>query len=130
MLYDNIKNKETRESVHMNRTFIEVPMFIKKWQELGLTDENLRELQTILLKNPKAGDTIQGTGGIRKIRIPIENKGKGKRGGARVIYVDIELKECIYFINVYSKDEKDDLTDDEKKAFKAMVTFLKEDNHE
>ena len=114
----------------MNRTFIEVPMFIKKWQELGLTDENLRELQTILLKNPKAGDTIQGTGGIRKIRIPIENKGKGKRGGARVIYVDIELKECIYFINVYSKDEKDDLTDDEKKAFKAMVTFLKEDNHE
>ena len=63
----------------------------------------------------------------RKIRIPIENKGKGKRSGARVIYVDIELKETIYFINVYTKDEKDDLTEEEKKAFKAVVKILKEE---
>ncbi len=42
----------------MKRTFIEVPIFTKKWEELGLTDENLRELQKILLKNPKSGDTI------------------------------------------------------------------------
>lgn len=53
--------------------------------------------------HPKDGDAIQGTGGLRKIRIPMENKGKGKRGGARVIYVDIEIKEIIYFINVYTK---------------------------
>ncbi len=111
----------------MNRTFIEVPMFTKKWHSLGLTDNNLRDLQEELLKDPKAGDAIQGTGGIRKIRIPMENKGKGKRGGARVIYVDIELKETIYFINVYTKDEKDDLTDDERKAFKAVVKILKEE---
>lgn len=109
----------------MTRTFKEVPMFTRKWKELGLTDENLRDLQNILLENPKAGDAIQGTGGIRKIRIPIE--GKGKRGGGRVIYVDIELKETIYFINVYAKNEKDDLTDEEKKAFKAVVKILKEE---
>lgn len=108
----------------MNRTFIEVPIFIKKWKELGLTDENLRELQNILLENPKAGKIIQGTGGLRKIRIPMEEK--GKRGGARVLYVDIELKESIYFVNVYSKNEKEDLTEDEKKAFKAVVKILKE----
>lgn len=111
----------------MNRTFIEVPIFTKKWKELGLTDENLRELENILLENPKTGDNIQGTGGIRKIRIPMDNKGKGKRSGARVIYVDVELKETIYFINVYTKDEKDDLTEDEKKAFKAVVKILKEE---
>ena len=110
----------------MTRTFIEVPTFTKKWQALGLTDENLKNLQAALLKNPKAGDVIQGTGGLRKIRVPMENLGKGKRGGARVLYIDIELKECIYFINVYSKDEKDDLTEDEKKDFKALVTILKE----
>ena len=109
----------------MTRTFKEVPMFTRKWKELGLTDENLRDLQNILLENPKAGDAIQGTGGIRKIRIPIDNK--GKRGGGRVIYVDIELKETIYFINVYAKNEKDDLTDEEKKAFKAVVKILKEE---
>ena len=56
----------------------------------------------------------------------MENKGKGKRGGARVIYVDIEIKEIIYFINVYTKNEKDDLNEDEKKAFKAMIKILKE----
>ena len=94
---------------------------------LGLTDDNLRALEEELLNDPKAGDAIRGTGGIRKIRIPMENKGKGKRGGARVIYVDIELKETIYFINVYAKDEKDDLTEDEKKAFKAVVKILKEE---
>lgn len=71
----------------MNRTFIEVPLFTRKWKELGLTDENLRDLENILLENPKSGDIIQGTGGIRKIRIPVENK--GKRGGGRAIYVDI-----------------------------------------
>lgn len=119
--------KASKEKVPMNRTFIEVPSFVKKWQELGLTDDDLRQLQKILLENPKTGDTIQGTGGMRKIRIPLGNKTKGKRGGARVIYVDIELKESIYFINVYSKDEKDDLTEDEKKAFKAVVKILKEE---
>lgn len=111
----------------MNRLFIEVPTFTRKWRELGLTDDNLRDLQNILLENPKAGDAIQGTGGLRKIRIPMSNRGKGKRGGARVIYVDIELKERIYFINVYTKDEKDDLTEDEKKAFRAVIKILKEE---
>lgn len=107
----------------MKRTFIEVPIFTKKWKELGLTDENLRELENILLEDPKSGDAIQGTGGLRKIRIPMNNT--GKRGGGRVIYVDIEVKGTIYFINVYAKNEKDNLTEDEKKAFKAMVKILK-----
>ncbi len=108
----------------MNRTFIEVPIFTKKWKELGFTDENLRDLENILLANPKSGDVIQGTGGLRKIRIPLNSK--GKRGGGRVIYVDIEFRETIYFINVYTKNEKDDLTEEEKKAFKAVVSSLKE----
>lgn len=109
----------------MKRTFIEVPTFTRKWKELGLTDEILRDLQNILLNDPKSGDVIQGTGGLRKIRIPMGNRGKS--GGSRVIYVDIELKETIYFVNVYSKNEKDALTDDEKKAFKAVVKILKEE---
>jgi len=109
----------------MNRTFIEVPTFTRKWRELGLTDDNLRDLQKVLLDNPKAGDVIQGTGGLRKIRIPLDSI--GKRGGGRVIYVDIEYKDTIYFINVYTKNEKDDLTEEEKKAFKAVVKILKEE---
>lgn len=109
----------------MNRTFIEVPTFTKKWKDLGLGDELLRHLENILLGNPKTGDVIQGTGGLRKIRIPLDNS--GKRGGGRVIYVDIEIKETIYLLNVYTKNEKDDLTEAEKKAFKAIVNILKEE---
>lgn len=109
----------------MKRTFLEVPSFTKKWKELGLTDENLRELENILLEDPKTGDVIKGTGGIRKIRIPM--KGNGKRGGGRVIYVDIEIKECIYLLNVYAKNEQIDLKESQKAELKDMVIELKEE---
>ncbi len=109
----------------MNRTFKEVPSFTEKWRALGLTDEDLRELENILLRNPKLGDAIPGTGGIRKIRIPIDNI--GKRGGGRVIYVDIEVKECIYLLNIYMKNEKTDLTEKEKKMLRKLVDVLKEE---
>lgn len=109
----------------MNRVFKEVPSFTTKWKSLGLTDEDLRTLQNILLKDPKIGDTISGTGGLRKIRIPIDNT--GKRGGGRVIYIDLEIKECIYLLNVYAKNEQTDLTDKEKKLLKKLVDVLKEE---
>ena len=109
----------------MKRTFKEVPSFTAKWQSLGLDDEDLRTLENILLRDPKTGAAITGTGGIRKIRIPIEDS--GKRGGGRVIYVDIEVKECIYLLNVYAKNEKTDLTEKEKKLLKKLVGILKEE---
>ena len=109
----------------MTRAFVETPVFTKKWFDLGLNDDDLSELQKILLDNPKAGRVIKGTGSLRKIRI-IYN-GHGKRGGARVIYVDIEVKSKIHFINVYSKGEKDDLTEAEKKAIVAVIDILKEE---
>lgn len=100
----------------MYQTFKEVPSFTEKWYTLGLTDEDLRDLENILLRNPKIGDAIPGTGGIRKTRIPVENI--GKRGGGRVIYVDIEVKESIYLFNVYVKNEKTDLTKKKRKCSK------------
>ena len=110
----------------MKRTFIETPNFTQKWHKLGLTDDDLRDLQNAILTDPKnAGDVIPGTGGIRKIRIAA--KGHGKRGGARVIYVDIDVKEVVYLLNVYAKNEKDDLTSAEKSALKAAVNVLREE---
>lgn len=109
----------------MSRIFIETPLFTKRWFELDLTDEDLRMLQNSLICDPKAGDAIQGTGGLRKIRISCN--GHGKRGGARVIYVDVEIKEKIHLINVYAKNEQDDLSEAEKKAIAAVVKILKEE---
>ena len=110
----------------MRRTFIETPNFTRKWHKLNLTDDDLIELQNTILNNPQtAGDTIPGTGGIKKIRVPA--KGHGKRGGARVIYVDIEIKEVIYLLNVYAKNEQSDLTPAERKVLKSAVSLLKEE---
>lgn len=109
----------------MNRIFVETPIFTKKWHELDLTDDDLKSLQEILLREPKTGDVVPGTGGLRKIRISCNNH--GKRGGARVVYVDVEIKEKIHLINVYAKNEKDDLSESEKKAIAAIIKVLKEE---
>ena len=58
---------------------------------MGLHDEELKLLEDILLENPQKGDVIEGTSGARKMRIQMN--GHGKRGGGRVIYVDIFEKE-------------------------------------
>lgn len=122
MMY-NIKN-DIGVIIQMIRTFKEVSSFTKKWKELGLTEDDLVVLEELLLKDTKIGDVIQGTGGLRKIRIPMENI--GKRSGARVIYIDIEIKECIYLLDVYAKNEKIDLSEKEKAMLKKLVNALKE----
>lgn len=62
----------------MTRTFIEVPLFTKRWNEIGLGETELTQLQIMLLKDPESGPVIEGTGGIRKVRFPIENRGKAE----------------------------------------------------
>lgn len=109
----------------MNRIFKEIPSFTAKWNALGLTDDDLRTLEEILLKDPKVGKAIKGTDGLRKIRIPLDHM--GKRSGGRVIYVDIEIKECIYLLNIYAKNEKTDLTEKEKKVLNKLIAVLKEE---
>lgn len=72
----------------MNLTFIEVPAFRKQIDKLGKPSsiEVLIALQNDLLKDPKRGDVIKGTGGARKGRVGNPAKGKGKSGGFRYIY--------------------------------------------
>ncbi len=60
----------------MTRTFIEVPLFTKRWKEIGLNYRELRSLQMMLLKDPESGPVMEGTGGIRKVRFPLENREK------------------------------------------------------
>ena len=69
----------------MKATFIELPPF-ERHRQSYLNDESFREFQQMLMKNPEAGDVIEGTGGLRKVRYADEKRGKGKRGGLRVIY--------------------------------------------
>ncbi len=70
-------------------TLVEFPEFQKKAASL-LSEEELLELKTFLASNPEAGDLIQGTGGVRKLRWA--SQGQGKRGGNRIIYYFQDLR--------------------------------------
>ncbi|MBR2841959.1 MAG: addiction module toxin RelE [Lachnospiraceae bacterium] len=109
----------------MIRTFIEVPLFTKRWKEIGLGDEELRSLQIILLKDPESGPVIEGTGGIRKVRFPLDNR--GKRGSVRVCYTDFAEYEVTYLITAFTKNEKESLTNEEKGVLKKLVKALKDE---
>ena len=109
----------------MKREFIETPSFTKRWYALGFDDDDLAELQQYLIKNPDAGDTMGGTGGRKKIRYAFN--GRGKSGSARVCYVDFAAFEKNYLIQVFSKDEKQNLSDTEKKNIKIVVQILKKE---
>ncbi|MDL2238467.1 type II toxin-antitoxin system RelE/ParE family toxin [Christensenellaceae bacterium OttesenSCG-928-K19] len=107
----------------MNRKFIATPAFDRYWKGLGLGDEEQRGLEKMLLENPRAGVVIPGTAGARKVRI--EFGGKGKRGGARVIYVDILEHGNIFFLAAYAKGAQENISEADKKAIANLIGLLK-----
>lgn len=109
----------------MKRSFVLTPGFEKSWAAMNLGDDELRWLQSLLLEDPEAGDVIQGTGGARKVRVPLE--GRGKSGGGRVIYVDVVVRERIYLLLAYPKNMQADLTPEQKKLVRKLVEIIKEE---
>jgi len=107
----------------MTRGFTYSEEFDKKWENLNLTDNDLSMLEEYLLKNPAAGKVIKGTGGIRKLRWALPNIGKS--GGIRVLYLDIVVREMIYMIDLFAKNEKDNVTDSERNELKTLTAKLK-----
>ncbi len=87
-----------------------------------MSDRELKMLQEELTINPLKGSLIQESGGLRKIRIAFENRGKS--GSARVCYVDFAVYERIYLITAYAKNEKDNLTKAERHTLKRVIQTL------
>lgn len=104
----------------MRAVFIELPPFERRRQDY-MDDEAYGEFQRTLLANPLAGDVIEGTGGLRKIRYRDRRRRTGKRGGLRVIYYWCVDGFQFWLFTVYDKDEVTDLTATEKKALKALL---------
>jgi hypothetical protein len=84
-----------------------------------LSDDEYRELQAFLSSAPAAGDIIKGAGGIRKLRWGA--KGKGKRGGVRIIYYWQPAAGRIYLLTLYAKNEMSDLSSAEVEVLRRMV---------
>ncbi len=89
-----------------------------------LKPDEAAELETFIATNPKAGDVIPGTGGIRKLRWAAS--GRGKRGGARIIYYYHSPAMPLFLLAAYTKGTKVDLTAGEKKQMRKLVTDLKD----
>ncbi|MGH7830586.1 MAG: type II toxin-antitoxin system RelE/ParE family toxin [Candidatus Binatia bacterium] len=70
---------------------------------------------------------IPGCGGLRKIRFRDPRRGKGRRGGLRIIYVYLPEQEWVFLLDIYGKDEKDDLTGQEKKVLAGLAGRVKEE---
>jgi hypothetical protein len=100
--------------------FVELPAFAK-YRADYLDDDGFGKLQAFLLKNPEAGDVIEGTGGLRKLRHGDPRRGKGKRGGLRVIYYWWDGGRQFWLFTLYDKDELENLSATEKKALKGML---------
>ena len=98
--------------------FLETPVFTRRIREL-VDDEDYRRLQVRILLNPEAGDLIAGSGGLRKIRMGV--RGRGKRGGARVIYYWCGSRSRIFMLLVYAKNERDDLSGEQLKMLRTLV---------
>jgi hypothetical protein len=103
----------------MKLVFLETPLFARLLGDY-LTDASY-QLQRALMANPERGGVMSGTGGFRKVRWEDARRGKGKRGGLRVIYYYLTADHQIWFFTLYDKDEATDLTTEEKKALKKAI---------
>lgn len=101
-----------------NMVFYELPIF-SSVRENYLDDNAFKDLQSVLIANPEAGDVIKGTGGLRKMRFADAKRHKGTRGGLRVIYYYKHADDQIWLFTVYDKDDADDLTPAQAKMLKA-----------
>jgi len=87
-----------------------------------LSEEDNEDLIEYLAKSPKAGEVIEGTGGVRKLRWG--GDGKGKSGGNRIIYFYHNDKMPLYLLTVFGKKDKDNLTKAERNELKKLVDIL------
>jgi hypothetical protein len=100
--------------------FVELPPF-ERYRSEYFDDDSFSELQQLLMRNPEAGDIIPGAGGLRKLRFADERRGKGKRGGLRIIYYWWNAESEFWLFTVYNKDEMSDLTKAQRELLRAML---------
>ena len=97
---------------------IETSIFSRQIQGM-LTNEEYRQLQTVLVNRPDAGSIIVGSGGLRKMRWGRQDK--GKRGGVRIIYYWAVMQDQLLMLLVYPKSERDDLNAAQLKILRQII---------
>ena len=104
-------------------TVVETPEFIARTAKL-MSEENRQALIEHLARYPTAGDVVPGTGGVRKLRWALQNR--GKRGGARVIYFFHDAEMPLFALTVFAKNERADLSQSDRNALRHLTKVLVE----
>jgi hypothetical protein len=107
--------------------FVELNGFTDDWYGLRLSDADLHALQLTIMANPKAPPVVPGAGRLRKIRYAPLKSGKGKSGAIRVCYVYFEEYSVVLLVLAYPKNEKDELSNSEKKTIKKLIREIEEE---
>jgi mRNA-degrading endonuclease RelE of RelBE toxin-antitoxin system len=102
-------------------TVVEMPEFLAVSRKL-MDEAERSSLVLFLAFNPEAGDLVPGAGGVRKLRWSLE--GRGKRGGARVIYYFHSERIPLFIITAYAKNARDDISDADRNDMKQLVKVL------
>ena len=100
--------------------FVEAPPFTRHLPEY-LSEDGYKDLQARLGANPELGDLMPGRAVFRKLRWADARRGKGRRGGLRIIYYHFPSDHRIWLMILYNKDEASDLTAQQKKALKIAI---------
>jgi hypothetical protein len=100
--------------------FVEAPAFAR-YLSVYLADEDYRQLQNRLASNPDLGDVMSGTGGFRKFRWTDARRGKGRRGGLRIIYYNFFADQQIWVMTLYDKNEASDLSPSVKRRSRKLL---------
>jgi RelE toxin of RelE / RelB toxin-antitoxin system len=112
----------------MERMFINSEIFTRFYdkyiKEGKLTEKDFQDCEKDLLNDPKKGELIPGMGGLRKTRI--KSSTGGKRGGFRLDYIDFPEAGITYYVVIYPKNVKEDLSPEEKKVILKLVEKIKE----
>lgn len=110
----------------MRRTFVELSSFSRRIDREGAG--LLEAIQAELAERFDSGSVIPGTGGLRKLRVGDLGRGIGKRGGFRIIYLDLPSTARTYLLALYRKGEKVDISPDEKRILRNLAATLKREN--
>ncbi|MGB5278343.1 MAG: type II toxin-antitoxin system RelE/ParE family toxin [Gammaproteobacteria bacterium] len=103
------------------QTIVELPEFLRKSEKL-LTASQRIDIINYLAAHPAAGDIMQGTGGIRKLRWSAH--GRGKRGGIRIIYYYHNESIPLFLLTVFGKGEKANLSKGERNELAKFTSLL------
>ena len=107
---------------------IETEAFSKGAREIGLVEDEIHEITAYISQDPQAGDIISGTGGARKLRFPLRDKGKS--GGVRVIAYYAADDVPVFLLDVFAKSDKINLSKKERNVLKSILEGMAQDYRE